>query len=497
MLPEPENKKTDKSQRANFIIFSGALLCLLLWAIQMISSRFLYQIPRIEQPILGFTVLYGLSGIVFLTLLRVIFRNKILRRNILVVVVFGLVMRLIMIFSTPILEDDFYRYLWDGAVTANGINPYRYSPEDIQNTQNPTDFRLKKLKILVNQSGAIFERINFPSIRTIYPPITQAAFAISYLIKPWKLWSWRFLLLLVDLLNFFLIFKILKKLKKPQAWAVIYWWNPLLIKEIFNSGHMDILIFPFLLLSIYFFLNKQILLAAAGLGLAAGVKFWPVVLLPVILRPVFKSPGKLIFAEILFMLLIFVMIYPQYSIGVDAHSAFQNYSHRWESNTALFPLLVRFSRFVLKSRGIHPGFGQWMARLILFSIMIFWTIRVAWRPVENSQDQMKRMLSVLIALFLLSPTQFPWYFVWLLPLLVFEPKNSLLLFTALLPLYYLKYYFESHSQPQIFENIIIWIEFVPVWILLIWETWKIEIPAGGEKRFLRLKVVARLDRDRK
>jgi hypothetical protein len=44
----------------------------------------------------------------------------------------GLFARIILIPSAPILEDDFYRYLWDGAVTANEFNPYTFSPLQVQ-----------------------------------------------------------------------------------------------------------------------------------------------------------------------------------------------------------------------------------------------------------------------------------------------------------------------------------------------------------------------------
>ncbi|MCP5063626.1 MAG: hypothetical protein GY936_14360 [Ignavibacteriae bacterium] len=37
----------------------------------------------------------------------------------------GLVARILLVPTVPILEDDFNRYLWDGAVTANGFNPYK------------------------------------------------------------------------------------------------------------------------------------------------------------------------------------------------------------------------------------------------------------------------------------------------------------------------------------------------------------------------------------
>ncbi|MGD8779206.1 MAG: hypothetical protein PVH88_09635 [Ignavibacteria bacterium] len=44
------------------------------------------------------------------------------------IIIFGLVVRIILTPTFPVLEDDFYRYLWDGAVTANGINPYEHAP---------------------------------------------------------------------------------------------------------------------------------------------------------------------------------------------------------------------------------------------------------------------------------------------------------------------------------------------------------------------------------
>ena len=29
-------------------------------------------------------------------------------------------------------HNDHYRYLWDGGVLANGVNPYKYSPFNVQ-----------------------------------------------------------------------------------------------------------------------------------------------------------------------------------------------------------------------------------------------------------------------------------------------------------------------------------------------------------------------------
>ena len=42
-----------------------------------------------------------------------------------VILAAGLFCRLLMFLPEPVMEDDYQRYMWDGAVTANGYNPYR------------------------------------------------------------------------------------------------------------------------------------------------------------------------------------------------------------------------------------------------------------------------------------------------------------------------------------------------------------------------------------
>jgi hypothetical protein len=46
--------------------------------------------------------------------------------------------------------------------------------------------------------------------------------------------------------------------------------------------------------------------------------------------------------------------------------------------------------------------------------------------------------------------------------------------TLLLPLYYLRYYFRARGMAHIHDQGIVWLEFVPVWLLLIWEWYKAE-----------------------
>lgn len=49
----------------------------------------------------------------------------------LLIIVFGLAIlyRALLVFAPPTLSDDVYRYVWDGRVQANQINPYAYAPD--------------------------------------------------------------------------------------------------------------------------------------------------------------------------------------------------------------------------------------------------------------------------------------------------------------------------------------------------------------------------------
>jgi hypothetical protein len=224
---------------------AGIALVSPLIVISTISQSFDYELRNIEKPIILFVLLLMAAGAIYLLL---IFHRKHLmidKATLTWVILLGLVARMIMFISTPILEDDYYRYLWDGGVLANGFNPYRYSPQDILDEKVP-DIP-DELRRLADDAVPVLQRINYPRLRTIYPPVAESAFAVAHIIRPWSMTAWRAVLLTFDLGTLYLLFKILRRSNLPLIGLVIYWWNPLLIKEIYNSGHMDVVIFPFIL----------------------------------------------------------------------------------------------------------------------------------------------------------------------------------------------------------------------------------------------------------
>lgn len=241
------NHAKHSSSNSLLWILTGLALVSALVGVCLLSLSFDHDPRNIEKPILPLVLVMAFAGAIYLLALR---KTNLLRNRWLLIWIFGigLVARLLMFF-TPILEDDHYRYLWDGGVVASGFNPYQYAPKAFL---TPSETIIpSELKILAKEAGTILQHVNHPELRTIYPPLAQGTFALAHWISPWSLSAWRVVLLVTDVSTLILLSYVLFIFGFPMKGLVVYWWNPLLIKEIYNSGHMDVLLFPFLLATFF------------------------------------------------------------------------------------------------------------------------------------------------------------------------------------------------------------------------------------------------------
>ncbi len=450
-------------------VLLGLLLIGIHILVALVSARFSYDTPLLQRPILLLVIIEIIAGLLYLGAVLLIKRSFTVKNIIIWALIVGAVLRVVMLTSSPILEDDFYRYLWDGATIANGINPYKYAPVDIAEDRPETTTVPPTLRHLAYASGTVIERINHPHVRTIYPLVAQATFALSYWLGPWNIIAWRIILLLFDIATLVLLGALLKTLNLSFIWLIVYWWNPLVIKEIFNSGHLDVIALPFVLTALLLVIKKRFFWASGTLALAVGVKIWPVMLVPLVLRPLLKQPKKLVLAAVVFVLLAGAMFLPAYAAGFNKSSGFVVYGQYWENNDALFKIIFWGSEGFLTIFGVHSGHAQSVARIIVGALLVLWVVFMSSRRIKNGPDLFEHALLIVAAVFLLSPTGFPWYYVWIVPFLVIRFRVSLALLTALLPLYYLQYYFRARGSTNIFDYGIVWIEFIPIWILLVWE----------------------------
>jgi hypothetical protein len=435
------------------------------------SSSLTYQ----ANPTDGSKIIYVtqriFAGILFFLAVIVILKLPQNEKWLAWIIFTGLAARIILLPTSTVLEDDWYRYLWDGAVTAKGYNPYAYSPADVMEKKSTVPDELINLS---NESGEIIKNINHPIVRTIYPPVVQIFFTTSYIIAPWKLLGWKLILLIGDLILLFFTIKILQNLKLPLTFAAIYWLNPIVLHEFFNAAHMDLFVLLFVMMSVYFFLKDKTIISTILLALAVGIKLWPLIIIPFILRKIWKDKKQIVTHLLLFGILIAVIFIPVFLAGLDDSLGFIKYAARWENNSVFYESLKIFLNSVNDFFGLGIScttcITRWIVGLIIISLIIF----LLRKQIINNFDFLDKIFLALAVLFLISPTQFPWYYTWIVPFLVVRPRLSFLLYPILLPLYQLNY----------LSGYLVYVQHVPIIILFLYE-----IKKGTEFNFFKLPPI--------
>lgn len=461
---EPEGRHLASavtSHYAQWLAGGGALIlaaALLAWQ----SLRFEYSIELIEKPALWLAAGLFAAGLVYAVCLPRLISRSLDRPGpslaITVGILFGagLLARLVLFTSEPILEDDFYRYLWDGAATSSGQNPFATAPAAVADAAT-----------LPPDAAKILDRVGYADLRTIYPPVAQLAFATAHRIDPWSLTAWRSVVLVLDVTTLGILLLLLKEAGRSPLWAALYWWNPLLIFSLFNGAHMDVIVLPPLLLALLLASRGRSVLASASLAVAIGAKIWPILLLPLILRPALTAPARLFAAAAVLLGLLALQAWPILAAGMDETSGFVAYAQSWQRNSALFPLVETIMSAIVGSELAGP-----VSRVGLALICAAVAVAVAWRPYTTTNGLMIRAALVVTTLLLTAPAQYPWYLVWLVPFLAFLPLSGLLLLTAMLPLYYTAFHLAPRQQIDIYNGFVVWLVWLPVWALLARDLWR-------------------------
>jgi alpha-1,6-mannosyltransferase len=179
-------------------------------------------------------------------------------------------LRMLLLTVPPTLSSDIYRYVWDGRVQANGINPYRYIPAD------PALASLR--------DAVIYPQINRADYaRTIYPPFAQMAFAAVGRIWD-SVMGMRLAMLGFEALGIICLLRLLPLVGLPPERILIYAWNPLALWSFANDGHVDAIAIGLLGLALLLRARHKDGWVGTALAGAVLVKLFPLVVAPAFLR---------------------------------------------------------------------------------------------------------------------------------------------------------------------------------------------------------------------
>jgi alpha-1,6-mannosyltransferase len=313
-------------------------------------------------------------------------------------------MRLVFLFAPP-HSTDIYRYVWDGRVQADGINPYRYIPEDLA---------LAHLR----DGSTTYAHINRRSYApTIYPPSAQIVFAAVGQISQ-TVTMMKAAMLAFEALAIWAMLMLLRARSLPPVMVTLYAWHPLPLWEIAGSGHVDIIGVALLLVALLAAERGNRIAAGFALGASILAKFVPLVLAPAIWqRWDWKLPAGAA-AAVMFLYL------PYVGAGEHIFGFLGGYADEGGLRTGEGFLGVTLLK--------RAGFGAWsfpvflaLAAAVLGALALAALYR---RDTERPDLQLAGALATAFMV-LLSPPH-AWYFVWLVPFLCFTPSPALLYLTV-------------------------------------------------------------------
>ena len=188
----------------------------------------------------------------------------------------SILFRLILLFQIPNLSQDFYRFIWDGRMILEGLNPYLSLPQTfIQQGAIPIPEATELFQGMGELSGSHY---------TNYPPLHQVCFWIAALLSGKSIFGsvvvLRVLIILADVGILYFGKKLLEKLKLPIKNIFWYVLNPFIVIEMTGNLHFESIMIFFLIWALYKLSQKKGLFAAVLIACSISVKLIPLLFLP-------------------------------------------------------------------------------------------------------------------------------------------------------------------------------------------------------------------------
>ena len=198
----------------------------------------------------------------------------------------AILFRLVFLFAIPNLSQDFYRFIWDGRMILEGLNPYISLPQTF----------IEQRIFPVNQATELYQGMGVlnGSNFTNYPPVNQLCFLIAAILSNSSIIGaaivMRILIILADIGIIYFGKKILERLNLPVHHIFLYALNPFIIIELTGNLHFESVMLFFLVWSLYALIQKKWVWSAILLGISVSVKLIPLLFLPLFFQWFVKRP---------------------------------------------------------------------------------------------------------------------------------------------------------------------------------------------------------------
>jgi rSAM/selenodomain-associated transferase 2 len=396
----------------------------LLWLADMILLAFMAPVGKHLYPA---AVLYAAGFILLLSMVKSLPAGWRPAMAFGFIIGLGILARLFFVSYPP--GNDIYRYIWEGWIQTQGINPYSFAPDSAI------------LKIQVPEPlVAIWRQVNHKELAAAYPPMAMLLFRTLAAMHPSVL-TFKLAVLFFDVGLMLVLAKMIGRRCLSPRRLLFYAANPLVLVFVTGEGHLDVVQAFFLCLGLMLMRMPRQSWGFLALGLSAATKYLAAIAVPFCLRA--SNVGKC--AVLLIPLLFFV---PYLDAGSHLFHSIGIFVSDMHYNDALTSL----ARFMFKATAPVP----WLLFLFGCLTLVFLL----------EQDRLRSVYLAIGCLLLFLPTLHPWYLVLITPFLCFFPSRAWLYLHAAMvftfPVLGIEY------QTAVFQEIhwIKWIEYLPFFLLL-------------------------------
>ncbi len=374
------------------------------WGRVLISGSviFLFAVLAAQTDLsMSIPLVVAVSGLIvmFLAFSQYLAINAGIRFSLPVIMGIAILLRLMFVWSPPVLSDDLYRYLLDGFMVLHGDNPYALPPASVDS--------------LTGSMVGISQLVNHAHLITIYPPMAQIVFAAGALMGGFigHLAGMKLVLSAMDIVSCLLILVLLRRQNLPDVRLILYAWNPLPILEIAGSGHIDGAATCFLLAAVVLatctFRGAGGWFAGMMMATAVFTKWVPLMAFPAWFLLVQPKNRVAALAGFFFAgTILSTLFWPEVLNGLNTLAT---YLEHWE-----------FSGFLFRSLRQMTGSGSVSRKilLVMFCSTIVGITARQWLDSRKTAAALGALAAIAGAYLVMAPTVYPWYALYLV---VFVP----------------------------------------------------------------------------
>ena len=405
MLPDEVCHSNDESQLEPDALFDVSRWLMILGGLIMLITLLALQQTN-DWNVQGYIVFSLLHGSVYLFAVWLVLRTPSRRGNCTWILIWALGFRALAMLSEPALTTDAFRYVWDGRVQIEGVNPYLYVPADPQ---------LESIR-----DDDVYPHINQKdTAHTIYPPGAQVYFLLGASLNL-GIDGMKILGLICECITIGALLSWLRAKKLSATLVLIYAWHPLPIWEFASQAHIDCVVTALITLSILAAEKRYQGWAGVALSAAVLVKYFPIVIFPAIWkRWGWRMPAAMLVSAAVLCVPYWLTLDPSSHGFLSQHLDAEGYREGWGFHP------IWFSRLL--------GLGTVSGRVYLLGVIaVLGALGMQALFRRESTEIQPKMLIALGAMFVfLSSPHYPWYFGFLVALLVMYQSVPVLVMTVL------------------------------------------------------------------